>query len=53
MGKATDEMKFATKAIHGGNDTDPAFGSPQTPIYQSVSFEVPDAKSASDRFNLR
>ncbi len=53
MGKATDEMKFATKAIHGGNATDPAYGSPQTPIYQSVSFEFPNAKSASDRFNLR
>ncbi len=53
MGKATDEMKFATKAIHGGNDTDPAYGSPQVPIYQSVSFEFPDAKTASDRFNLR
>lgn len=53
MGKATSEMKFATKAIHGGNDTDPAFGSPQTPIYQSVSFEFPSAKSAADRFALK
>lgn len=47
------EMKFATRAIHGGVNPDPAYGSPMTPIYQSVSFEFPSAKSASDRFNLR
>jgi O-acetylhomoserine (thiol)-lyase len=47
------DMKLATLAIHGGVEPDPAYGAPQTPIYQSVSFEFPDAKTASDRFNLR
>lgn len=44
---------FATQAIHGGVPTDPAFGSPVPPIYQSVSFEFPTAQSAADRFHLR
>ncbi len=52
----TDKTKnygFATRAIHGGVATDPAFGSPLPPIYQSVSFEFPTAQSAADRFHLR
>lgn len=44
---------FATQAIHSGLPTDPAFGSPVPPIYQSVSFEFPSAQSAADRFHLR
>lgn len=44
---------FATQAIHSGLPTDPAFGSPVPPIYQSVSFEFPTAQSAADRFHLR
>lgn len=53
MSKAKNEMKFNTKTIHGGNETDPAYGSPQTPIYQSVSFQFPSAKAAADRFALK
>lgn len=53
MTKSPREMKFDTKLIHGGVEPDKTFGSPQTPIYQSVSFEFPSAKSAADRFNLR
>ncbi len=49
----TKNYQFATKAIHSGNPTDPAFGSPLPPIYQSVSFEFPSAQSAADRFQLR
>lgn len=45
--------QFATKAIHAGAPTDPAYGSPLPPIYQSVSFEFPSAQSAADRFQLR
>lgn len=53
MTDATKKYQFATKAIHGGAPTDPAFGSPIPPIYQSVSFEFPSAQSAADRFHLR
>jgi O-acetylhomoserine (thiol)-lyase len=45
--------QFATRAIHAGAPTDTAFGSPLPPIYQSVSFEFPNAQSAADRFHLR
>ena len=48
-----NDMQFATKAIHAGVDTDPAFGSPMVPVYQSVSFEFPTAKDAADRFTLK
>lgn len=53
MKKDMSGMQFATKTIHAGNESDPAFGSPQTPIYQSVSFCFPDAKAAADRFTLK
>lgn len=53
MGKATDDMKLETKAIHGGNDPDPAFGSTLPPIYQTAGYEFPSAKVAADRFALK
>jgi O-acetylhomoserine (thiol)-lyase len=53
MSDAKKTYGFATQAIHSGLPTDPAFGSPVPPIYQSVSFEFPTAQSASDRFHLR
>lgn len=48
-----NEMGFATKAIHAGNEADPNFGSAQVPVYQSVSFKFPTAKDAADRFALK
>tara|TARA_Y100000389_G_scaffold94457_1_gene91121 strand:- start:266 stop:466 length:201 start_codon:yes stop_codon:yes gene_type:complete len=32
------KMKFNTKAIHGGQILDPAYGSVMTPIYQTSTY---------------
>lgn len=32
------KMRFATRAIHGGQDPDPAFGAVMPPIYQTSTF---------------
>jgi len=36
--KSQKNMKFATKAIHGGIDPDPATGAIMTPIYQTSTY---------------
>ncbi|SHJ55824.1 methionine gamma-lyase [Paramaledivibacter caminithermalis] len=43
---------FATKAIHGGNKTDPTTGALATPIYQTSTFVFDSAEQGGNRFAL-
>jgi O-acetylhomoserine (thiol)-lyase len=46
-------MQLATQLMHAGNAPDPTHGAPQTPLYQSVSFNFPSAETAANRFQLK
>ena len=45
--------KFETLAIHAGATPDPATGSVQVPIHQSVSFQFKNAEHAANLFTLK
>lgn len=45
--------KFETLAIHAGASPDPATGSVQVPIHQSVSFQFKSAEHAANLFTLK
>ena len=48
-----DNLRFATLAVHGGQDADPATGSRAVPIYQTTSYVFRDADHAADLFALK
>ena len=45
-------MKFATKAIHAGQEPDPTTGARAVPIYQTTSFAFRDTAHAAALFGL-
>ena len=47
-----DFLKFATLALHAGQQPDPATGARAVPIYQTSSFVFDDADQAAALFNL-
>ncbi|WP_432403763.1 methionine gamma-lyase [Wukongibacter sp. M2B1] len=50
--EALQSKGFATKAIHGGNKTDPTTGALATPIYQTSTFVFDSAEQGGKRFAL-
>lgn len=48
-----DNLQFATLAVHGGQEADPATGSRAVPIYQTTSYVFRDADHAADLFALK
>ncbi len=50
--EALQNKGFATKAIHGGNKTDPTTGALATPIYQTSTFVFESAEQGGKRFAL-
>ncbi len=49
----TDELGFATRAIHAGARPDPTTGARAQPIYQTTSYVFEDSESAAAYFNLQ
>ena len=45
-------LQFATLAVHGGAEPDPATNARATPIYQTTSFVFDDVDHAASLFNL-
>ena len=43
---------FGTRCVHAGERADPATGAAATPLYQTSSYEFPDADVAADRYAL-
>ena len=48
----TDDARFDTRAVHAGEEPDPATGARAPPIYQTTSYEFPDADDAAARYAL-
>lgn len=48
--KKMKEHKFATKAVHAGQDPDPLTGSVSVPIYQTSTFVFENAEQGAARF---
>jgi O-acetylhomoserine (thiol)-lyase len=46
-------MGFETKAIHGGQESDPTTGARAVPIYQTTSYAFRDTEHAASLFALR
>ena len=46
------ELGFSTRCLHVGQGPDPATGAAAPPIYQTSSFEFPDAETAAARYAL-
>src|SRR6056297_3805008 len=49
---SADGPRFATRSLHAGHGPDPATGARAPPIYQTTSYEFPDADRAADRYAL-
>jgi O-acetylhomoserine (thiol)-lyase len=47
-----DQRRFDTRSLHAGHGADPATGARAPPIYQTTSYEFPDAENAADRYAL-
>src|SRR5947209_16236031 len=50
---APAELHFATLAVHGGQEVDPATKSRAVPIYQTTSYLFDDADHAARLFSLQ
>ena len=48
----SENWSFETRQIHAGQTPDPVTGARALPIYQTTSFEFPDAQTAANRFAL-
>jgi len=46
-------MGFETKAIHGGQESDPTTGARAVPIYQTTSYAFRNTEHAASLFALR
>ncbi len=47
------DAAFATRAVHAGQDYDPATGARITPIYQTNGFQFPSVEHGAEIFSLR
>lgn len=50
--KRAESLGFGTRCLHVGQGPDPATGAATPPIYQTSSFEFPNAEIAADRYAL-
>jgi O-acetylhomoserine (thiol)-lyase len=50
---ADRDFGFATRALHAGQQPDPATGSRAVPIYQTTSYVFEDTQHAAELFNLQ
>ena len=48
-----DDMKLGTKALHAGQDRDPATNARAVPIYQTTSYVFDSAEHAANLFGLK
>ncbi|WP_177505862.1 homocysteine synthase [Anaerosinus sp.] len=48
-----ENLKFATLAVHGGQEADPTTGSRAVPIYQTTAYNFRDVEHAANLFELK
>ncbi|WP_267641405.1 O-acetylhomoserine aminocarboxypropyltransferase/cysteine synthase family protein [Haloarchaeobius amylolyticus] len=47
-----EDSRFDTRAVHAGQEPDPATGARAPPLYQTTSYVFPDADDAASRYAL-
>jgi len=48
-----ENLRFASLAVHGGQEPDPATGSRAVPIYQTTAYNFKDSEHAANLFDLK